>query len=213
MKKILYTAILGNKDNICIPTYVNKDWEYLCFTDVIHTTSKSPWKFIKIPNSQDPIRDMKYYKMHPHKVLPPHDINIWMDGNFIIYKNLNEHKMVGDVNLFRHFERLCTYDEASVCKSMGLDDPQVIDKQMQTYESEGFPRRYNNSIYPECGRMLRKNTEQVKELMEFWYDQVKNGSKRDQLSFMYSSWKLKSNIHIYKEARDHSGFTWTPHLI
>ena len=32
-KKVVYTAITGNYDELITPEYINKDWDYICFTD------------------------------------------------------------------------------------------------------------------------------------------------------------------------------------
>ncbi len=214
MKKIIYTCLLNNKDNLILPFFINEDWEYICFTDYPQHKVPSPWKYINIttPQNIDPIRYGKYYKILPHRVLPKHDINVWMDANFEQQRDLNSYPLIGDVNLFKHFERKCLYDEAAVCKSMQIDDTSIIDTQTTRYLDEGFPILYNNGVFPECGRMFRKNNEATKQLMEFWYNEIVKGSRRDQLSFMYSVWKTKTNIHIYPESRDNSGFLWTPHL-
>ena len=32
-KKVVFTAIFGNYDNLKTPEYINPDWDYVCFTD------------------------------------------------------------------------------------------------------------------------------------------------------------------------------------
>ena len=74
--------------------------------------------------------------------------------------------------------------------------------QMDRYKKEGFPENYG---LLQSNILLRKHNKQdCIKLMEEWFNEIKNGSHRDQLSFNYVSWKNKEiNIvymdsHIYK---------------
>ena len=115
-----------------------------------------------------------------------------------------------DLYLFKHFERSCLYQEAEVCKAMGLDSLNIIDKQIQRYRAEGFPENYG---LPECGIILRNKSEKSDAVMNVWRQEVNNGSRRDQLSFMYAVWKVQPIIKIFDiTSRDNKWVQWIPHI-
>ena len=73
-----------------------------------------------------------------------------------------------------------------------------------------YPR--NNGLIV-SGILLRKhNEEDVKVTMEKWWEELKYGSKRDQLSFDYSAWKtdLKFN-YISGDIRNNKYFHLLSH--
>ena len=57
-KKIVYTAIIGNYDNLHEPKIYNEDWEYICFTDNPHILRSKHWKIIDI-NLYSELRKIK----------------------------------------------------------------------------------------------------------------------------------------------------------
>ena len=72
---------------------------------------------------------------------------------------------------------------------MRKDNSDIIDKQMEAYKKEGMPLKFG---LPQSGIIIRKhNDEKCKKLMEAWWQEIKNHSKRDQLSFTYALWKNK----------------------
>ena len=79
---------------------------------------------------------------------------------------------------------------------------------MKRYREEGFPENYG---LLQSNIMLRRhNDEACIKLMEKWFDELKNGSHRDQLSFNYALWKNEDvkvtymDKNIYKS----SFFKW-----
>lgn len=190
--------------------------DYVCFTDQPFDRVPKPWVALPLEKiSADPNRNAKRYKALPHYLFASEADTIWVDANFRITRGfdellplLDEHPVV----LFKHFERHCLYDEACVCKAMGLDDPETIDRQMDRYRLDGFPAQYG---LPECGTILRRDTLPERRLMERWWYEIQNGSRRDQLSFMYAVWITGSRglVKILdRTAREGVYHTWTPHL-
>ena len=60
--------------------------------------------------------------------------------------------------------------------------------------------------------LRRHNSEDVRRAMEYWWNELKNNSRRDQLSFNYSAWKNKLDfIYIEGDSRDNKYFLHTPH--
>ena len=226
MSKVIYTAIFGNYDYLEKPKFIPDGFDFICFTD---TDLKSDfWEVRKVlPIYQDSTRNARRYKLLPHRYLSEYDISIWMDGNFLIRDDVNEliDKYLSDKNFACHDHmncqldpRDCIYDEYNAIMNLGKNDPnqnykdnpQVMYDQVKRYQDEGYPS-HNGLIV--SGILLRKhNEEEVKITMEKWWEELKYGSKRDQLSFDYSTWKtnLKFN-YISGDIRDNKYFYLLSH--
>ena len=226
MNKVIYTAIFGDYDYLERPQVVPKGFDFICFTD---SEIKSDfWEVRKVtPLYQDSTRNARKYKILPHRFLQNYDISIWMDGNFLIRGDLNEllDNYLSDVNFACHDHmncaldpRNCVYQEAQAIIWLGendpnkryKDDPTIIKTQVDKYFQEGYPRE-NGLIV--SGVLLRKhNQKDVVTTMERWWEEIKYGSKRDQLSFDYSVWKtnLKYN-YIEGDIRDNKYFKLLSH--
>jgi hypothetical protein len=97
--------------------------------------------------------------------------------------------------LQRHNIRDCTYQEGLECIGKNKDSHNIIEKQILQYKSESFSEHYGLS---ENSVLLRKhNDENIIKLMELWWNEVNNKSKRDQLSLQYAIWKNDFDIKYY----------------
>lgn len=209
MKRVIYTALAGKKSPLQVPKYIEPDCEYICFTDN-PAQVKPPWQYKPLEViSNDPNRNAKQYKLQPNKYFPDADQTIWIDANFRIDGSLFDLFTDSDLTLFKHFERSCLYQEASACLSARLDSPEIINNQIERYRADNFPEQLG---LPECGIILRNNTLKANECMDFWWHEVIAGSRRDQLSFMYSVWKTDTDLTILDmTTRDNLYVTWVAH--
>ena len=104
-------------------------------------------------------------------------------------------------------KRDCVYTEAKAIFDLGnknnnwKDNPLIITEQMKKYVSEKYPP--NNGLIV-SGVIFRKhNNPDIIKAMEFWWKELKRGSKRDQLSFDYSIWKTSTQFNwINQDIRD-----------
>lgn len=202
MKIVIYTIAFGEKFGIANqPKFEGVD--YICFSD-IERKSKT-WKVIKVDRKfEDPTRDSRHYKMLPHLYLSDYDVSIFIDANFLVtcdikdfVKNVfkNEIFMGFDHNYVTGDERDCVYDEYDHIIKLGQrkqrykDVPEVMKKQLDRYREEGYPA--NNGLIVTSVLIRRHNDPVVIKLMNEWWEEISNGSKRDQLSFDYVCWKNK----------------------
>jgi len=203
MKIVVYTAVFGGYSGLINqPKFENVD--YICYTD--QNIKSSTWKVINTDDLEtefdDPTRGNRYYKILPHRHLQEYDISIYIDANFLITCNIEDfiNNVVKDkiFMCFDHMyipgdERDCLYDEYDHIVRIGnkkgvyKDDPEVMKKQLERYKEEGFPAHYGLI----CGGVLvrKHHNPNVIALMEDWWNEIKYGSKRDQLSFNYLCWK------------------------
>lgn len=214
-KKVVYTAITGNFDDLLIPEYVNEDWDYICFSD---TDIKSDfWQIKKMDDSDlDIVRKAKKYKILPHIYLSEYDYSIYIDGNFVIIGDMNEYvnKYVTTAPMLclTHPERNCIYDEAEACISLKKDSKNIIRAQINKYLVEKYPK--NNGLIA-GGILFRKHNDQViKDVMNAWWNEIKSHSYRDQLSFNYVCWKKYFEYDICGlSCWGNEYFKWIPHKL
>ena len=110
-------------------------------------------------------------------------------------------KYMGDSALLCviHPDRTSVYLEAEECIRLGKCDRAIIDKQMAEYRESGFP---DDLGLIASGVLVRKSME-VAPIMDEWWNEVREKSYRDQLSFNYCCWKHNykysvSDVHVYK---------------
>lgn len=206
---VIYTAIARNYDSLK-PHPPVKNCRFVAFVDEPEKHSTEGWELQKLISfHSDPVRNAKRYKIMAHEHFPSAAYSLWIDGNIsfkegfflevLIDKYLTKH----DLALFKHQKRNCIYREAQLCRKCLLDDPSVIDKQITRYRSEGFPENYGltaNRI------ILRRHTPHVAQLNTTWWREICNGSRRDQLSFMYSMWKTKAAFTVLPGNDEHNSF-------
>lgn len=199
MKIIVYSVNIGGYDGFREPTIVDPNIRYILFTDNKNYKSKI-WEVnhIDFVNKKlDNRRKSRFIKINPHLVLPPHDINVWLDHCYIprfpnAQKMLSEIGFKGGVMCYKHNERKCIYDESVVVIKNKLDHTDLVKKQMEQYINEGFPKNYG--LF-DSGFTIRKNDGGVIKFNDVWWQQINSFSARDQLSQVYSSWK--TDIRIY----------------
>lgn len=202
MKIIIYSANINNYDYFYHPK--NNHIEHYLFTDNNYFKSNI-WNVININSLKskklDSRRIARYFKINSHLVLPPHNISIWLDHCFK-FKIDDINKLISELNFnvdnnnnimcYSHDQRSCIYEEAKICIKNKLDNESIIQNQIKKYELEGFPRNFG--LFS-SGLIVRKNNNITNKFNELWWEEVSNGSGRDQLSQCYASWKLNININ------------------
>lgn len=200
-KRVVYTCITGGYDAIIDPKVITKGFDYICFTDNMKMESNI-WEIRPLPKETEGLSQVKkqrYVKINPHLHLSEYDVSIWVDGNVTIKSNLNEFTdkfLRNDCSIYvpKHPSRDCIYNEANIVVAMKKDSNSNITPQIERYKKEGFPKNYG---LLQSNIMLRKhNNEDCIRFMEQWFEEVKNGSHRDQLSFNYVAWK-NEDIKIF----------------
>jgi len=198
MKIAVYTSIFGGYDILHEDQYKMDGVDYLCFTD--SDLKSDTWKIIKsTPIYKDSNRNAKKYKILPHRYLKDYDYSVWIDGNILIINDIRDlvkkHKyQVFDHNQTHLDARNCVYQEYNAIMQLGnqnggnyKDNPQLMNDQINRYLKEGYP--YNNGLATNPILLRKHNDSEVIKNMEDWWNEIKQGSRRDQLSFNYITWK------------------------
>lgn len=223
-KLVIYTAIFGNKDELCEPSLTLPGIDLICFTDNLYLKSET-WKVIyKNPTNKDPVRSAKVYKILPHRYLSNYKISIWVDGNFLIRGNVSKlikkYLSTANIAVFDHNKnrwdpRNCIYKEAEALlklagKGKHKDDTQIILTQVKQYRKIGYPR--SNGLISSAIILRKHHEPDVIQTMEDWWKEIEKYSRRDQLSFNYVAWKNKLKYNVIKvDSRKNKIFLWRPH--
>ncbi|CAM8483525.1 DUF616 domain-containing protein [Escherichia coli] len=203
-KYVIYTGIFGGYDHLIEPQVeLHENIHLVCFTNNPELTSKK-WKVIMIgdDNISDHMLNRKV-KVLPHLFLQDYEYSLYVDGNIFLknnFLNFFERYCKGEflMALPRHLDRYCIYEEAKICILQKKDNVSLINKQMDFYQSQGYPK--NNGLY-ENNILLRKhNDDLIRKIMEDWWEQLNTWSKRDQLSLCYVFWNHKFTPQILIES-------------
>ena len=199
-KKVVYTCITGGYDGLIEPKYISDGFDYVCYTDNPNLISYI-WDIRPLPEETDElstIKKQRYVKLNPHRLLSEYELSIWVDGNVSLNGDLNE--FVSDnieprisVYVPQHPSRNCLYAEERAVLSMKKDVKENTNPQINRYREEGFP--YDYGLLQSNILLRMHNNPGCIKLMEDWFNEVKNGSHRDQLSFNYAAWK-NEDVHI-----------------
>lgn len=201
-KSVVYTCITNDYDDIreiAALKVINKDWDYVCFTDnkkdieqkQIGIWDIRPLEFDKLDNT----RNNRWHKLNPHLLFPDYDESLYIDANINIISdyifNLIEEKK-SNFLVPKHFKNVCIYSEYDNVMSANLDVKEKILAELDIIKKDNMPRNYgfceNNILY------RKHNEKTIKHIDEQWWKMVYKYAKRDQLSLAYLLWKNKISI-------------------
>jgi|SRR5271168_345512 len=187
---VIYTAITGNYDTLKEqPPAATHGVELVAFVDKNCATRDTKWqRRIAHHEFSDQSRNAKIHKVMAHIYFPSKTYSLWIDGSvtinfsFPIEQLISDYLADCDLALFKHYRRTCIYQEAGVALYRRLDDPATIRRQIESYTRNGYPA---NAGLSECCVLLRRHTDAIKEFNEAWWEEIRRGSVRDQISFDY----------------------------
>ena len=215
---VVYTCITGGYDSLIEPTVITPGVDYVCFTDNPGMKSKT-WKIRPMPKelaSYSKVKQQRGVKILAHRYLSEYDICVWVDGVVQVKGNIKEFFKNLDLNKYsvfipEHPVRKCIYKEIKECiriKKIKGDEIKLAEQQLERYRKEGFPENYG---LVQTNVMIRRhNDEYSKKLMEKWWEELKDYSHRDQLSFNYALWKIGQDKfkQIIKTTCNSKTFNW-----
>jgi hypothetical protein len=214
-KIVVYTAIMGDYDELLDPFSHEEDVSYVCFTDSEKLRSTT-WNLVHVPvQYRDPRRTAKIYKMYPHLLFPKSDISIWIDGSCRVMGSLTsflDSYLDSDCSFacFPHPRRTTAREEREACKRYRKDEVKLIDEQGNDYVTEQFP---DAEQLIAGGVLIRRHMRpDVIQFDELWYREVDKYSVRDLLSFNYLAWRQDFVYALIPLSLiDNGVFAWVPH--
>ncbi|MEO8604727.1 MAG: glycosyltransferase domain-containing protein, partial [bacterium] len=150
---VVYTAITAGYDDLREPP--PRALPGAQFVAFLAAPQASPtWRTQPLyAGFDDPTRNAKIHKILPHRFFPAARYSLWLDGSVSIRGECGLDELVEryladcDLAVFQHRVRTCVYQEASVCLQRGLDDANLIWRQVCGYAQEGYP---SNAGLGEC---------------------------------------------------------------
>jgi len=208
MKKCIFTIKFGNYDGMK-EHHMTPGWDYVLLTD--NDITPEGWIVKRVNTPLPPYLAARYCYINSHLFVPEYDYSIMIGGQIRIGADLNEFMDTYidpdiDISLLKHPCRTCIYKEAEIVSREILDKPYNVNPHMEKYRAAGFPENFGLSA---CGVICRRNNEAVTKHNYLWWNEVLQGSYRDQLSFDYVRWMNKGCT--YKHFGEylkvfHSGF-------
>lgn len=221
-KSVVYTCITNGYDDIekiAVPGYVNRQWDYVCFTDNeehVQSGRVGVWKIRPLAfTHMDGTRNNRWHKFHPSALFPTCDESLYIDANVDILTDWifsEVSRRDSDILLPLHPSRKCIYQEYKEIMSQFMDDPGRLLSERRLIKRSGMPENYgmteNNVIY------RRHNNPMVKGMMAECWDMLVKYSKRDQLCLSWILWKhgVRFEDVVFPCARnDHRNFNVFEH--
>ena len=210
-KICLYTCVTGDYDSLREIKNIEKNIDYLCFTNNKSLTSKT-WKIIHIDNDGlDNHHLSRKIKILGHPTISKnYEVSVWMDTSVTWQRSIsdfvNTYLKETSFAAIKHSQRHSIHEEAIACLQLHKDTKENITRTLSFLEANQFPD--NLGLYEMTVFIKRHNDEAVKKTMEIWFNMIQQFSKRDQLSFMYAIWKTGLTINpIQINIWDNNWFT------
>ena len=217
-KNLVYSALLGNYDKIK-PFNKQNGFDYFLFTD-IKINIKTNWTILDIPNQVKGLnlnvkKKQRFIKLHPHLFFKNYDLSIYIDTNIIIFGKLSEFLerfLTPKISIYvlEHPRRNCIYLEILKVMLLHKDKKKTCLKVRNKYLKTKFPKKIGLS--ENCILIRRHNNINSIHLMKKWWNEIKQFSHRDQLSFNYILWKTGIKIKYISKAFMLHYFKFTKHF-
>ena len=195
-KFVVYSCITGNYDNIEEPLFLNKNIDYILFTDNLNIKSKN-WIIKPIPKDIQKLNNNvlinRYIKFKPHEIFSKYDYSLYVDGNMQVISDIRNmiHRINNKSGLAFHYHnsRNCAYDEAKVCLLTKKGNADSIKKMMATFQKNGFPSKFG--LYEANIILCDLKNKNASTILNLWWDEfMLSNAYRDQLILPYAVWKL-----------------------
>jgi len=212
MKNIIYTCITAGYDSVKDPEVITPGWDYICFSDSEIKSDVWQHKPLASPRNISKVKKARWHKTHPFELFPEAELIIWIDGSFVIKCDLDDFfDRRGDISsgiaAIKHSQRNCIYQEQAAVHRLKKDLPgNTI--QIDRYRKEGMPENYGLS---ETGILIYRCNNCVQDFTMKWWEEIRRGSHRDQLSFDYVRWSTDYHIHHFTANAKKIDFLLTKH--
>lgn len=208
-KRVIYTCITGDYDDLINHNCINLNWDYICFTNNEELLNKKkvgmwtirPLMFNKLDNQ----RNSRWHKLFPHKLFPNYNYSIWIDASINVLDNFlfeRSEDLIRNKKVISqpiHSVRDCIYEEATEVIRANLDNKDIVQRQIELIEKDNYPEnrglKENTFIF-----RIHHNPLCIK-IMEQWWWWLTHYSRRDQLSFNYVAWKNNFDSEPFSKDR------------
>ncbi len=193
-KIVVYTCIIGDYDDLKEPLVISPECDYFIISDK-KPERKTAFQYIDIKeivptDITDNTRKNRYCKINVHKIFPQYRYSVYFDGSMqlknsmvdFIYRLPKTRLIAYCPNPWKGI-----YREVMSVLQNKRDDERILLEQAEKYWLEGMPEDFGSVI---CCMLIREHNNSVcKKIMEEWWEQLVQFSKRDQVSLPYVLWK------------------------
>lgn len=193
---VIYTVLFGNYDDLKEPMFITPNCDYFIVTNQ-EVKPESIWKkfsldkFNNLISGYSNLEKARFFKLHPHLLFPEYKYSMFIDANLQMVTDMRPvFCQLGGNFIAIHNQpgRDCAYQEATEIIVINKAPKDEVNRQMNAYKIEGFPEHYG--LFRTCVVVREHNSELCINLMDVWWKNIFTYTKRDQLSFTYSLWKL-----------------------
>ena len=183
-KSVVYTVLTGDYDEVQELLYKEEGVDYILFTNNPSLRCKT-WEVICVQSDYEDVLLSREIKMLPHKYLGEgYETSIYIDANAVVYGEITQlTRYLSDgraLAISQHSMRKTVKEEIEACVKLGKTDGEQAWAQYATYLKEGF---IDDEPLLECGLLVRRHNDQnLQSLMQVWFNEFKNGIRRDQIS-------------------------------
>ena len=209
-RNVVYTCMFGHSEHFEDRDYGDRNVDYICFTDDAELAPKN-WQPILVQHpTMDPARFSKRHKHLPHLHLAGYERSIYVDNTVKLKvepSSIFERYADDSLVMFKHPRRECVYEEAVAVSRYQLDDPAIVQRQMEVYKKSGDPEKNGLNA---AGFLLRTHAnESVAKAMLEWHSQLLLYSKRDQLGWNFAAWATGvAFTTVDEDVHNNSIFDW-----
>lgn len=205
--KTVYTAIIGNYEELKEPLVITPNWKYVCFTD--QPLTSATWNIKQVTPIQSASRTARQIKLLFHNYIKE-KYSLWIDASFQINCDLNIwwQRFQAPFTVIKHPMRSCVYKEAEYCRQAARGNVEQINRQIARFYKEKIPAQ---SHLIQSGILMRERTPAVIKFCEQWYEELQRGSTRDQIAFVYAASKNPVHNITHWNYRNSAEFLYTKH--
>ncbi len=193
-KFVIYTAIVGNYDEILQPKVVDDRFDYILFSNDIKETIVGVWQIRPINYTNEvQTKIARWVKTHPEELLSEYECSVWIDASVIIQSTYIYERTI-ELYLSQILiatqnnpDFICIYQEILGMMFFQWETEKTAIEWGRFLRKEKYPRWIGTN---ETGLLYRKHSNQeIKKFDKIWWNCIENYSRRDQFSFHYVIWK------------------------
>jgi len=220
-KYAIFTAVIGNYDEIRQPEVVDDRFDYILWTDSDELYKKGKigvWEVRKIYYADNLFKLSRYVKTSQMSPQNWYKFTVWIDANiqiadsYIYERSIQLYKKGAFVSALNHTQSRNVYDEMVRVLVFGFEREKTVLKWAD------FLRKKENLYYNympinETGILYRRTSKRTNLLNQIWWSCIDKYSRRDQLSFNYvlSDIQMRCVPFMKEDVRKSEHFNYYTH--
>ena len=198
-KYVIYTAIVGDYDDVPNYKVIDERFDYILFSDSINPGRIGIWEVRPIHFTHEiKTKVARWVKTHPEELLPEYESSMWLDASFVIKSSYVYDKFISLmqspylISTNPNPDVICIYQEMCSMMYLHWEQEDIIIEWGRFLRKENYPRWIGSY---ETGQLFRKHSNPKVKMFDLkWWHCIEKFARRDQFSFPYLLWKLNLRI-------------------